>query len=323
MHSIEIGVLIATSTYHAIASYLESKGTRSSYRSIEIDGRNMTIAELGSGDVTILIDASLGGVEGPLLIDRLSEYGRVCIYDRAGYGDSQWQSSPRHSDRIVTDLDALLTAANIPSPYLLIGDSFGSYNLRLFADRYPDKTVGLILTDGLDPRAMLDLPLSMKILKLFFTLSFYFVAIGAALGMVRILGSIGIFEVIKPELKQFPKQRLNRVKKCFYSPLHWWTMAREMSNLNHSGRQLQTVTDLGSLPIVSIKSSTFLKPILGIFHLTAADRVRDRIHTDLLTLSTNCRQISADNSSHFVWVDRPDAIESAVKSILESIDRNL
>jgi hypothetical protein len=180
----------------------------------------------------------------------------------------------------------------------------------------------LILTDGLHENLMLSLPPSVGLLKLFFTLSFGFVAIGAALGIVRVLGELGVFELIKPELKKFPKRDRQYVKRSFYSARHWLTMGREMWNLDTSGRQLKAADNLGDLPIISIKSQTFLRPLFGIklLSLPTADRVRDRIHLDLLKLSTDTQQILADRSSHFVWIDEPEIIINAVATLHDRLN---
>ena len=131
------------------------------------------------------------------------------------------------------------------------------------------------------------------------------------------MGTLGILELIKPDLKTFSDLDLQHVKKSFYSARHWLTMGREMWNLDTSGRQLKVANNLG-IPIISIKSQTFLRPLLGIkfLSLPAADRVRDRIHLDLLKLSTNSEQILTNHSSHFVWIDQPELIINAVASLL-------
>ena len=54
------------------------------------------------------------------------------MYDRAGYGWSQSSWKPRTSQQIVKELHSLLNKANIQPPYILLGDSFGSYNMRLY-----------------------------------------------------------------------------------------------------------------------------------------------------------------------------------------------
>jgi pimeloyl-ACP methyl ester carboxylesterase len=321
---IEIALLATTTIYHQVASYRDRRFPIHPGKLVTTsDGRSRHLTIRGSGNLTIVVDASLGGVEGYLLIDELAKIARVCIYDRAGYGWSKSSSAPRTSQQIVNELHDLLSIAQIQPPYLLVGDSFGSYNLRLYAHQFPNDVQGLVLTDGLHEAAMLALPMSVGILKAFFTLSFGFVAIGAALGIVRACGNLGVFELIKPELKKFAPLDLQSVKRSFYNARHWLTMGREMWNLDRSGDRLKVANNLGDLPIVSIKSRTFLRPLLGIklLSLPAADRVRDRIHLDLLKLSTDTTQILADRSSHFVWIDEPETIVAAVASLVQKIDR--
>ncbi len=323
LQSIEIIALTATAIYHQIDSYLDRKNTVPPGKLVTIaDGKVRHLQICGSGDITVIVDASLGGVEGYLLINQLAKLNQVCIYDRSGYGWSESSLKSRTSQQIVNELDELLTIAQIPPPYILVGDSFGSYNMRLYAHQFPGSVLGLVLTDGLHERSMLSLPLSVQLLKIFFTLSFGFVSIAAALGIVRLCGTLGLFELIKPELKEFAAIDLQHVKRSFYSARHWFTMGQEMWSLDTSGRQLKTADNLGNLPIISIKSQTFLRPLLGIkfLSLPAADQVRDRIHIDLLGLSKNCQQILANHSSHFVWIDQPDLIVNAVATLSKNND---
>jgi pimeloyl-ACP methyl ester carboxylesterase len=132
-----------------------------------------------------------------------------------------------------------------------------------------------------------------------------------------------VFELIKPELKKFAPIDRRYVKRSFYGANHWLTMGREMWNLDTSGRQLTVANSLGDLPIVSIKSQTFLRPLLGIklLSLSAADLVRERIHIALLKLSSNTTQVRADRSSHFVWIDEPEQIAAAVATLAAKVDR--
>jgi pimeloyl-ACP methyl ester carboxylesterase len=321
---IEIASLTLTTIYHQIASYRDRQQPNNPGKLFtSSDGKVRHLVTRGTGELTIVVDASLGGVEGYFLIDRLAKITRVCVYDRAGYGWSQSATAPRTSQQIVNELHELLNIAQIPPPYLLVGDSFGSYNLRLYAHQFPDEVWGLVLTDGLHEAAMLSLPWNVGMLKAFFTFSFGFVAIGAALGIVRILGAFGVFELIKPELKNFTPIDRRYVKRSFYRANHWLTMGREMWNLDASGRQLTVANNLGDLPIVSIKSQTFLRPLFGVklLSLPAADRVRERIHLALLKLSVNTTQVRADRSSHFVWIDEPEQIAAAVATLVAKIDR--
>jgi pimeloyl-ACP methyl ester carboxylesterase len=320
LQAIELVGLTATTIYHQIASYRDQTNTLPPGRLFTAsDGKTRHLQVQGEGDITVIVDASLGGVEGYLLINQLAQLTRVCIYDRAGYGWSEGSFAPRTSQQIVNELHELLTIAKIPPPYILVGDSFGSYNMRLYAHQYPRQVHGLILTDGLHEDAMLSLPLSVGLLKSFFTFSFGFVAIGAALGIVRLCGTLGLFELIKPELNKFSPIDRQYVKRSFYSARHWLTMGQEMWWLDLSGQQLKAANNLGNLPIVSLKSQTFLRPLFGLkfLSLATADRVRDQIQLDLLKLSTNFQRILANHSSHFVWIDEPNLIIDAVATLLQ------
>jgi pimeloyl-ACP methyl ester carboxylesterase len=314
---IELSILSITTIYHTIATHQE----KSQLPPPGTITNNIHWYSQGNG-LTILIDHSLGGVEGYLLIDELAKLGRVVIYDRPGYGWSNSSKYPRTSQQINTELQNLLQIADIQAPYILIGDSFGSYNMRLFTHSCPDQVIGLVMTDGLHEEQMLSLPLRLQILKIFFAISFVFVSIGATLGVVRLVGILGLFEFIKPELRKCDRTRLQQVKRSFYRTSHWWTMAREMMGLDTSGQQLRAANDLGNLPIVNIKAATFLRlpgsQLLWGWLMGLADRTRDQIHLALAQVSSNSQQIAAEQSSHFVWVDQPETILTAVKMIINS-----
>jgi pimeloyl-ACP methyl ester carboxylesterase len=83
-----------------------------------------------------------------LVQPRVAEFARVCSYDRAGVGESDPASTPRTSADVVADLYALLGAAGVPEPYVLVGSSFGSMVIRLFASTYPEEIAGLVLVDA-------------------------------------------------------------------------------------------------------------------------------------------------------------------------------
>jgi pimeloyl-ACP methyl ester carboxylesterase len=56
---------------------------------------------------------------------------------------------PRSAADIVADLRALLAAAGVHPPYVLVGHSFGGLVVRLFVSTVPpDEVVGLVLVDA-------------------------------------------------------------------------------------------------------------------------------------------------------------------------------
>jgi pimeloyl-ACP methyl ester carboxylesterase len=315
--------LLTTTSYHIIATSIENRRLKPPGQLIDIGGYKLHLYSKGQGNPTVVIDHSLGGIDGYFLVEEIAKLTRVCIYDRAGYGWSDSSPKPRYSEQIVQELDALLTQACIEPPYILVGDSFGSYNVRLYAHHFPEKVVGIVLTDGLHEEVMLNMSLSLVALKLFFMSGFAISTLASALGIVRLLGSVGMFELIKKELRNFPDEILQKVKRSFYHPQHWITMWREMWNLEASGHQVRQVGNFGELPIISIKASTFFNSSLWNLYMPikAADQLRERMHAELLKLSTDCTQLQATRSGHFVWVDEPEIILAAIQEVLQKLDR--
>ena len=321
---IRLALLTATAIYHAIATWLESRQPPPG-QLIDVGEHRLHIYVQGEGSPTVVLDHSLGGIEGYLLIDELATLTRVCICDRAGYGWSDHSRLPRTSHQIVMELDAALKKAAIEPPYILVGDSFGTYNVRLYAHLFPQKVVGLVLTDGLHDAGMLAMPLSLKALRLFFISGFGMSIAGSCLGIIRLLQGLRMFEVLKPELRQFSKTSLNWVKRSFCLPKHWITMSREMMSLEASARQVSVAHNLGTLPIVSIKAASFFKPALWtrLIPLGSANQLRDKMHVELCKLSTDCLQIEAEKSGHFVWIDQPGLIVEAVQILLDKLSVSL
>ena len=85
-------------------------------------------------------------------------FARACTYDRAWLGWSEPANSPRTTSIIVRELHALLSAANVPAPYILVGHSFGGLLVRAYAAQYPEQLAGLVLLDPLSPGEWLNIP---------------------------------------------------------------------------------------------------------------------------------------------------------------------
>jgi len=107
---------------------------------------------MGSGSPTILMEA--GGGDDSLAWPRsmfadLAEQTMVCAYDRAGTGRSDpAPEQPRSATNVQDDLDALLKAAGIPAPYLLVGQSLGGTFTLYHAMRHSDDVAGMVIVDS-------------------------------------------------------------------------------------------------------------------------------------------------------------------------------
>jgi pimeloyl-ACP methyl ester carboxylesterase len=55
---------------------------------------------------------------------------------------------PRTSARIATELHTALQGSGEQPPYILVGHSFGAYNVRVFAGKHPSEVAGIVLVDS-------------------------------------------------------------------------------------------------------------------------------------------------------------------------------
>lgn len=132
------------------------------------DGRRLWLECRGDGGPTVLLEAGAGNnadvwdaVALPpdsgqtAVLPGVAAFTRVCAYDRPGTlldADHRSRSDPAPMPRSaaddVADLHALLEAAEVPGPFVLVGHSYGGIVVRLYAATYPDEVAGLVLVDA-------------------------------------------------------------------------------------------------------------------------------------------------------------------------------
>lgn len=125
---------------------------------VDDEGRELAITCWGSEEPTIVIEG--GGPDGrdsfgdtPLVRALVSE-ARVCLYDRAGGGDSDPAPNEERSfDDVADYLQALMTAARVDGPKVLVGSSFGGNLMAHYAARHPEDVAGVVLIDTPAPEA--------------------------------------------------------------------------------------------------------------------------------------------------------------------------
>ena len=127
-------------------------------------GRSLYLECHGSGAPTVIFEAGLrsaGGYwdystagfgTGPF--SGVFPFTRACIYDRPGtlfgaVSRSDPVPMPRSTGEIAVDLHALLAAAGVPPPYVLVGASTGGLIDREYTSLYPDEVAGMVLVDAI------------------------------------------------------------------------------------------------------------------------------------------------------------------------------
>jgi len=134
-------------------------------------GRTIWLECRGTGTPTVILESGIHDSSdawitlalvppavGPDVFTALAAVTRVCRYDRPGtilVADepslterSSAVPMPRTIVEAASDLDALIEAADLEPPFLLVGHSFGGFLQTYFAQTHPEDVAGLVLVDA-------------------------------------------------------------------------------------------------------------------------------------------------------------------------------
>jgi pimeloyl-ACP methyl ester carboxylesterase len=141
------------------AGLVDIGGGRKMYLECRGRGSPTVVLVSGYGDTGRIWSVDAPGRSQPHVLPAVAGFTRVCAYDRPGTigidvddpalrSRSDPVAQPRAAEDAVADLDALLQAAPVPGPYVLVGHSLGGAYVRLYAATYPAAVVGVVLVDA-------------------------------------------------------------------------------------------------------------------------------------------------------------------------------
>jgi pimeloyl-ACP methyl ester carboxylesterase len=129
---------------------------------VDVGGYRLQLECVGSGSPTIVFEpGNTASRHGARIVQyALSTESRACSYDRPGTftptpssSDPRPDSVPPTSETFTRELHTLLTKANVPGPYLLVGASFGGSLISAYTARHPADVAGLVFIDAVGPGA--------------------------------------------------------------------------------------------------------------------------------------------------------------------------
>ena len=124
-----------------------AKGAVAVNGNFEVNGHSLYLACLGTGSPTILLETGEGGTVSEIFDfqEMLAKRTITCAYDRANTGGL------RTAKDVIEDLHTLLAVAQVPGPYLLVGQSAGGLFVQLYARTFPDQVVGVVAMNPVPP----------------------------------------------------------------------------------------------------------------------------------------------------------------------------
>lgn len=206
-------------------------------RLFDVGGYRMHLDCTGEGSPTVVLDSGLGDsyISWRKVQPDIAKFAHVCSYDRAGLGYSDRSPQPRTSKVFATELHALLQAAGIAPPYILVGHSMGGFDVRLFASLYRNQVAGMVLVDASHPDQQNRFPPELKNLEGTWLREAKFLKYSMPFGIPRLLSLCD-------------EDPVPRAAEC-----NWHSAAEseaELRNIAESAAQTAATGSLGDLPLV-------------------------------------------------------------------------
>jgi pimeloyl-ACP methyl ester carboxylesterase len=274
-------------------------------RLYDVGGFKMHMDCTGEGSPSVILESGLGDtyVSWRKVQPQIAKFTRVCSYDRAGLGYSDSSAQPRTSKMIAAELHALLKAAGIAPPYVLVGHSMGGYDVRLYASLYPSEVTGMVLVDASHPDQENRFPPELKNMEGSWLREAEFLEYTTPFGVPRLIGLCD----------QDPVQR---AAECnFHSAREG---VAELKSFAESAAQTAATGSLGDLPL-AVLSHDPDKPSADIPADLAkpTNEAWEKMQEELAHLSTRGTHEIAKKGSHYIQMDRPDLVIDAVRSVVE------
>src|SRR6516164_3639706 len=117
---------------------------------VDLGGHKLHIDCTGRGIPVVVVETGLGdfSFDWILVQTRVSQFTRICTYDRAGYAWSDPGPKPRTFAQINLELHDALQKLGEHGPFVLVGHSYGGPVVRNFAAAWPRDVAAMVLVDS-------------------------------------------------------------------------------------------------------------------------------------------------------------------------------
>lgn len=272
----------------------------------------------GSGCPAVVLEAGIAAtsLSWALIQPELSKTTTVVSYDRGGLGWSGAAVTPRTPTVIATELYEGLKSLGVVGPYVLVGHSFGGLVVQRFATLFRPEVLGIVLVDGLraeewcpvTPARQNKLDRGVRLARRGARLA----ALGIVGGSLRILlagnrmlpqlaarlssggeGS-GVTDRLAGEIRKLPRELWPVIARHWSQSKNFLGMARHLEALPESAEEMFDHELDPSLPVIALVAEG----------------------ADLPSLPSSWSIVRAERSGHWVQLDRPDLVISAIRDIL-------
>lgn len=295
---------------------------------IDVGGHRLHLHCRGASGPAVIFDAALGAssLSWTYVAPEVAAFARACTFDRAGFAWSDAGPLPRTTGRIVEELRALLDAAGVAPPYVLVGHSFGGFTARLFVHRHPQDVAGLVLLDPAYPEDWVEPSPALGALvrrgtrlcryghlaaRLRVTDFVAWLARAGAPGAARVaalVASRGALqrvdeEIMAPAAKLPPEIRAI-AQRFWTQPKFFEALGSQIESICESAAAIPVDQEFGDLPLVVVSGGK---------NSDAGQLARQ---ARLAARSRRGRHVVAERSGHWIPLDRPDVVIQAVGAVV-------
>jgi pimeloyl-ACP methyl ester carboxylesterase len=328
--SIIAAVLLLQIAAQLLCLWLDGRKFRAPGALVKIKNRTVHVHQLGAGSPPIILEAGIAAssLNWSILQPQLARVASTFSYDRAGFGWSKPSRRECTLQQMSSDLHELVTALNLPRPYVLVGHSYAAYILRVYAQRFPEELAGIILVDPLTPEEWIK-PRSFQRWQL--RRGVWFSRAGAALGSIgvnrfclwllqrgnsavpsRVLSVFGARASetghrILGELAKLPPETVRLIRERWSHAEFFLTMARYIRTLPATAAEAAQSQIPAHIPVTVI-SGAHQPP------------VRMAEHQAIAAHSLHGRHLVAANSAHWIHLDQPELIVEAFCEMAEKLN---
>ncbi|MEU6131667.1 alpha/beta hydrolase [Saccharopolyspora sp. NPDC047091] len=279
----------------------------------------MLLHRSGSGGppAVFLAGGGMSGLHGLRLHEQVAECTTSVLVDRLGLGWSDPVELPRSGTRVTDDLRALLRAADVPGPRVLVGHSLGGLYARLYAKRFPDEVAGLVLLDPTHEEIVQRLPTeAAQRLRAWTT--------DVELPADRLTAMRDAYRAaVGRALADWPTEVREPLLARGFGPAAHLRSLRESMNLPELFREVREAGPDPDLPLVLVSamgSDAFadeLSPPEARASAAEAARAKHELYADFTAALPRAELRRLDDVGHsgLVW-SRPDAAARAVRDVL-------
>ena len=264
---------------------------------MDVGGYRVHLHCTGVGSPVVVIVGASSSFSWGLIQPEVSKTTRVCSYDHSG---TTWSDDgpPDSCSLRVEEVHTALRKMGVTERLVLVGHSVGGLVARLYAERYPNDAAGIVFIDH----------------------------------AFSIVNRSQIVSVLGPAASQVPNITATRTVGIESDPnfdrlpiqdreLQFWSMAQPRYQL--ALKTSASITAGCDADLQKLERGREFpldgKPVVDVDRRMGSNADYLTLQSQLLSLSRNSKEVTAENSGHFVIIDRPDIVIQGILDAVQSV----